>query len=82
MQQGPHPQPASAAPPSAVQIQKVLDENCILIQTIQELQDCGKVGECMSYQQTLHRNLVYLANLADQTQNIQQLLPVNKTKKT
>lgn len=50
----------------------------MIIQTIQELQDLGKVQECMSYQQSLHRNLVYLANLADQSQNIQQLLPVNK----
>lgn len=74
------PHQGGGPPPTPAQIQKVLDENCLIIQTIQELQDMGKVNECMSYQQSLHRNLVYLANLADQSQNIQQLLPVNKTK--
>lgn len=29
----------------------------------------------MSYHQALHRNLVYLAQLADSTQNIAQILP-------
>ena len=29
------------------------------------------------YQQVLHRNLVYLATVADANQNVQQLLPVN-----
>lgn len=51
-------------PPSPAHIQKILDENCSLIQTIQEFQHAGKSHECMSYHQTLHRNLVYLAQLA------------------
>lgn len=51
-------------PPSPAHIQKILDENCSLIQTIQEFQLAGKNHECMSYHQTLHRNLVYLAQLA------------------
>lgn len=37
----------------------------------------GKAVECMSYHQALHRNLVYLAQLADSSQNMAQLLPVN-----
>lgn len=57
--------PASGPPPpSPAHIQKILDENCNLIQTIQEFQLAGKNHECMSYHQTLHRNLVYLAQLA------------------
>lgn len=51
-------------PPSPAQIQKILDENCSLIQTIQEYQTAGKGHECMNYHQSLHRNLVYLAQLA------------------
>jgi hypothetical protein len=30
------------------------------------------------YQQMLHRNLVYLASIADVNQNLQTLLPVSK----
>jgi SSXT protein (N-terminal region) len=65
-------------PPSPAQIQKILDENCGLIQTIQDYQNMGKAVECMSYHQALHRNLVYLAQLADSTQNMAQLLPVRQ----
>lgn len=32
---------------------------------------------CCRYQQILHRNLVYLASIADSSQNIQALLPVS-----
>lgn len=63
--------------PNPIQIQKILDENVQLIQMIQELQNKGKGQECLQYQQTLHRNLVYLASLADGNQNIQQMLPVS-----
>lgn len=66
-----------SAPPSAAQIQKILDENCGLIQTIQDYQNMGKGHECMTYHQALHKNLVYLAQLADSTQNINQILPVS-----
>lgn len=67
-------------PPSPAHIQKILDENCVLIQTIQDFQNMGKINECTQYHQTLHRNLVYLAQLADNTQNIAQILPVNNEK--
>lgn len=67
-------------PPSPAQIQKILDENCGLIQTIQDYQNMGKAVECMSYHQALHRNLVYLAQLADSSQNMAQLLPVSEEK--
>lgn len=62
-------------PPSPAYIQKLLDENCHLIQTIQDYQSKGQANECMQYQQVLHRNLVYLASIADSSQNIQALLP-------
>lgn len=35
----------------------------------------GKSMECIQYQQTLHRNLVFLAGLADPNLNIQALIP-------
>lgn len=71
-----NPRNNPVAPPTTAQIQKILDENCGLIQTIQDYQNMGKVHECMTYHQALHKNLVYLAQLADSTQNINQILPV------
>jgi len=67
------------APPNQSQIQKILDDNAQLIQTIQDYQLKGKQQESIQYQQVLHRNLVYLATLADGQggQNIQQMLPVS-----
>ncbi|KAM6948595.1 protein SSXT isoform 2-T2 [Aplochiton taeniatus] len=56
-------------------IQKLLDENNQLIQCIMEFQSKGKTAECSQYQQMLHRNLVYLATIADSNQNMQSLLP-------
>lgn len=57
--------PASGPPPpTPAQIQKLLEDNCNLINTIQEFQHAGKNHECMSYHQKLHHNLVYLAQLA------------------
>jgi hypothetical protein len=41
--------------PNPIQIQKILDENAQLIQTIQDLQSKGKGQECLQFQQTLHR---------------------------
>lgn len=73
--------PRARAPPNPVQIQKILDDNAQLIQTIQDYQSKGKQQESVQYQQVLHRNLVYLATLADGHggQNIQQMLPVINT---
>ncbi|XP_026884684.2 calcium-responsive transactivator isoform X3 [Electrophorus electricus] len=56
-------------------IQKMLDENHHLIQCIMDYQSKGKTAECTQYQQILHRNLVYLATIADTNQNMQSLLP-------
>ncbi|XP_042606062.1 calcium-responsive transactivator-like isoform X8 [Cyprinus carpio] len=56
-------------------IQKMLDENHHLIQCIMDYQSKGKTSECTQYQQILHRNLVYLATIADSNQNMQSLLP-------
>lgn len=64
-------------PPTPAQIQKMLDENGHLIQTIQEYQSKGKSQEVMQFQQVLHRNLIYLASMADASQNVHSLLPVS-----
>jgi len=60
----PHPLGA-APPPNAEIIKKMLLENEELIKTIYEFQKRGKVAECFPLQKVLHRNLVYLATLAD-----------------
>ncbi|KAJ8964801.1 hypothetical protein NQ314_004608 [Rhamnusium bicolor] len=64
-------------PPDPKQIQRLLDENGHLIQTIQEYQSKGKSQEVMQYQTQLHRNLVFLATVADSAQNVNSLLPVS-----
>ncbi|XP_028417920.1 calcium-responsive transactivator-like [Dendronephthya gigantea] len=56
-------------------VQKLLDENAQLIQAIVDYQNKGKAAECIQYQQLLHKNLMYLASLADSTQNIQAMIP-------
>ncbi|KAK6185911.1 hypothetical protein SNE40_008046 [Patella caerulea] len=61
--------------PNQATIQKMLDENNQLIQTIADYQSKGKATECLQFQQILHRNLVYLATVADSNQNVQALLP-------
>ena len=60
----PHPLGA-APPPSPDIIKKMLLENQELIKTIYSYQKEGKVTECFPLQKVLHRNLVYLATLAD-----------------
>jgi hypothetical protein len=67
-------------PPNPAQVQKMLDENGHLIQTIQEYQSKGKAPEILQYQQALHRNLTYLATMADAAQNVQSFLPVSVNK--
>ena len=51
----------------------MLDENASLIKTISEYQNVGKHTETVQYQWSLHRNLMYLASVADSNQNIQNL---------
>nr|XP_020486168.1 SS18-like protein 2 [Labrus bergylta] len=46
-------------------IQRLLDENDQLIRCISEYMQKGRAGECVQYQQILHRNIVYLATIAD-----------------
>nr|XP_045372194.1 LOW QUALITY PROTEIN: calcium-responsive transactivator [Camelus bactrianus] len=58
---------------------QMLDENHHLIQCILDYQSKGKAAECTQYQQILHRNLVYLATIADSNQNMQSLLPAPPT---
>ena len=66
----------------ACSVWQLLDENSQLIQTIQESQNKGRMQEVHQYQQLLHRNLVYLASIADSSQNIQSLLPVSRAHTT
>ncbi|MPC11618.1 Calcium-responsive transactivator [Portunus trituberculatus] len=73
------PPPRGRPPPNPAQIQKLLDENSQLIKTITEYQSQGKPQECFQYQQSLHRNLMYLASMADTSQNMAQFLPVRDT---
>ncbi|XP_077443881.1 SS18-like protein 2 [Stigmatopora argus] len=46
-------------------IQRLLDENDQFIRCIVEYMQKGRAVECVKYQQFLHRNIVYLATLAD-----------------
>ncbi|XP_076012072.1 SS18-like protein 2 [Genypterus blacodes] len=46
-------------------IQRLLDENDQLIRCITENMQKGRAVECVQYQQILHRNIVYLATIAD-----------------
>jgi protein SSXT len=55
----------------------MLDENAAIIKTISDYQNMGKHNETVQYQWSLHRNLMYLASLADANQNLQNLLPVS-----
>ena len=69
------PGPGPGPPPNPANIQRMLDENAAIIRTITEYQGMGKVTEAVQYQWTLHRNLMYLASIADSNQNLQNLLP-------
>ncbi|XP_069029507.1 SS18-like protein 2 [Embiotoca jacksoni] len=46
-------------------IQRLLEENDQLIRCITEYMQKGRAVECVQYQQILHRNIVYLATIAD-----------------
>ncbi|XP_011806343.1 PREDICTED: SS18-like protein 2 [Colobus angolensis palliatus] len=46
-------------------IQRLLEENDQLIRCIVEYQNKGRGNECVQYQHVLHRNLIYLATIAD-----------------
>ncbi|KAB1263901.1 SS18-like protein 2 [Camelus dromedarius] len=46
-------------------IQRLLEENDQLIRCIMECQNKGRANECVQYQHVLHRNLIYLATIAD-----------------
>ncbi|XP_077308937.1 SS18-like protein 2 [Lithobates pipiens] len=46
-------------------VQRLLEENDQLIHCIVEYQNKGRATECSQYQQVLHRNLIYLATIAD-----------------
>uniref|UniRef100_A0A4X2LNH4 SS18 like 2 n=1 Tax=Vombatus ursinus TaxID=29139 RepID=A0A4X2LNH4_VOMUR len=43
----------------------MLEENDLLIPCIAEDQNKGRAAECTQYQHVLHRNVIYLATIAD-----------------
>ena len=53
--------------PNQRNIQRMLEENAALIKTISEYQNAGKHNETVQYQWNLHRNMMYLASVADST---------------
>ena len=62
--------------PDPETIQKLLEENCHLIQCISDQQAKGRAAESAKYQSQLHRNLVWLATVADSNQSgSQSLMP-------
>ncbi|KFO81336.1 SS18-like protein 2 [Cuculus canorus] len=46
-------------------LQRLLEENDQLIRCIVEYQSKGRATDCVQYQHILHRNLIYLATIAD-----------------
>ncbi|XP_025892309.1 SS18-like protein 2 [Nothoprocta perdicaria] len=44
---------------------RLLEENDQLIRCIVEYQSKGRATDCVQYQHILHRNLIYLATIAD-----------------
>ncbi|KAL3102134.1 hypothetical protein niasHS_003543 [Heterodera schachtii] len=62
--------------PEQVTVQNLLIENGQLIETVAEYQRMGKIVEATKYQERLHRNLIYLAKLADSTCSSHLLLEI------
>ncbi|KAF3832298.1 hypothetical protein NQZ68_033050 [Dissostichus eleginoides] len=60
-------------------IQRLLDENDQLIRCITEYMQKGRAVECVQYQQILHRNIVYLATIADASPDNTPPPPTNST---
>lgn len=50
-----------------------------LLTLLKQLCTCFAVHSVFSFQQMLHRNLVYLATIADSSQNVHSLLPVSSS---
>ncbi|XP_060644439.1 SS18-like protein 2 [Anolis sagrei] len=46
-------------------LRRLMDENDQLIRCIVEYQNKGRAAECIQLQHVLHRNLIYLATIAD-----------------
>uniref|UniRef100_A0A8C6S3B8 Ss18, like 2 n=1 Tax=Neogobius melanostomus TaxID=47308 RepID=A0A8C6S3B8_9GOBI len=60
-------------------IQQLLDENDQLVRCITEYMQKGRAVECVQYQQILHRNIVYLATIADASENVLCNMPTRIT---
>lgn len=82
-QQGVQIQPIQRIQPTVVPnseaITKMLDDNTQLVTVINDHITKGRMQETLEMQRTLHRNLVYLAQLAypnKPTQEVQNLIPV------
>uniref|UniRef100_A0AAQ4QFW4 Ss18, like 2 n=1 Tax=Gasterosteus aculeatus aculeatus TaxID=481459 RepID=A0AAQ4QFW4_GASAC len=61
-------------------IQRLLDENDQLVRCITEYMQKGRAVECVQYQQILHRNIVYLATIADASPDIREITQTKSNK--
>ncbi|CAJ0954826.1 unnamed protein product, partial [Mesorhabditis belari] len=65
--------PTISSKESMATVQRLLDENSALIQTINQQQKLGRLDDVVKYQQLLHRNLVYLARVAEDSALLREL---------
>ncbi|XP_010004530.1 PREDICTED: SS18-like protein 2 [Chaetura pelagica] len=65
--EGPVPGAAARDPSRLPCSAELLEENDQLIRCIVEYQSKGRATDCVQYQDILHRNLIYLATIADAT---------------
>lgn len=72
--QGMHP-PTKIKPAPTIKIQQMLMENAHILQAIVEAQALGRWEDSVKYQQLAHKNLTYLAALADAQQRSRGLKP-------
>ncbi|CAD5209655.1 unnamed protein product [Bursaphelenchus xylophilus] len=60
-----NPDASKGATEEQTSAQKMLIENSQLIETIAEYQRMGKIEDAVKYQELLHQNLTFLADLVD-----------------
>ncbi|UJR37270.1 hypothetical protein I4U23_029979 [Adineta vaga] len=63
------PQTGKTYPGDEQTVTNLLRENAALIRTIKELQNEGNDGHLFDYMKQLHRNIVWLSSIADETSN-------------
>ncbi|MFH4984797.1 hypothetical protein AB6A40_011506 [Gnathostoma spinigerum] len=74
----------STVNPAQCTVVRLLNENSMLIKAIDMYQKLGRAGDALCYQKLLHRNLLYLTELADssvkkqlQEQLVKSLVPLS-----